>query len=101
VVEVANALVFLPLATGLFAASLAWRKLANPLLFLVVGVLILAGIQAIAAPISPSSLAVSSAVAPTIDSQSGFVDAVFAGAAAQVLFGSPLLRWLFVVLPKR
>jgi hypothetical protein len=88
--SILSALVLAPLILALVASVAAWRFVVRPVLFLVVAVLSLLGMQAVLSPV-----AISSIFFPGDTTHDAFVHSATAGAAGVVILGIPLLWWLF------
>lgn len=85
-----SALVLAPLVLALVASVAAWRFVARPVLFMVVSVLSLLGVQAVLSPVAISSIFI-----PGGTTHDAFAHSVAAGTIGVVVLGIPLLWWLF------
>ncbi|MCE2968906.1 MAG: hypothetical protein LW847_01540 [Burkholderiales bacterium] len=89
-----TALVYLPVIIGLVGTALAWRRVSRPVLFLVVSVLALLGIQAVIAPGVAWFLLGDFGNADAVAQQTYF-RVVGMAAAVVLVAGTPLLWWLY------
>lgn len=85
------ALILTPVILSVLGSVLVWRHVVRPWLYLVISLLALLGVQAIVAPVAVVALFV-----PKLGGVNAVVDrSVVVSAACVVVFGVPLLWWLY------
>lgn len=92
--QLISALVFAPLLVALAATVVAWRFIERPVLFLVVGMLAMLGVQSLLAPAGTLAITYLFPHEQGQGASAPFVRGVVASAAGVALVGPPLLYWL-------
>ena len=88
-------LIFLPVILAVVASAVSWRRITNRALFLVVSVLLLFGLQSLAAPVATAVFLPGGGGITLAASNEYFAKSVQLSAAIQLAVGAPMLWWLY------
>ena len=95
-----SVLISMPLIWAVVATLVAWRFIARRLLFLVLAVLVLLGLQSLVAPAAISVLLPQGGGLTKATANEAFFQAAISGAIFEVVAGSLVLWWLSRALRK-
>lgn len=90
-----TALIFLPVILAAGASAVSWRRISNRVLFLVVSVLLLFGLQSLVAPVATTVFLPSGGGITLAAANVYFAKSVQLSAAIQLVVGTPVLWWLY------
>jgi hypothetical protein len=98
--QVLAILIFMPMIRAVVATLVAWRSIARRALFFVLAVLVLLGLQGLAAPAAISVLLPHGGGLTKAAANEAFFQSVVSGAILEVVAGSFVLWWLSRALRK-